>query len=84
MEGFKHVDFNDITGLENAVSDNTVAILVEPIQGEGGINVSKSDFLLRCQSICNEKNILLYLTRYNVIGRCGTLNGGNQLMELIK
>ena len=66
MEGFKHVDFNDITGLENAVSDNTVAILVEPIQGEGGINVSNSDFLLRCQSICNEKNILLYLTRYNV------------------
>ena len=76
MEGFKHVDFNDITGLENAVSDNTAAILVEPIQGEGGINVSDSDFLLRCQSICNEKNILLLFDEVQCgIGRCGTLNG---------
>ena len=76
MEGFKHVDFNDITGLENAVSENTAAILVEPIQGEGGINVSNSDFLLRCQSICNEKNILLLVDEVQCgIGRCGTLNG---------
>ena len=55
MEGFKHVDFNDISGLEKAVTEDTAAILLEPIQGEGGINVANKEFLLRCESICNEK-----------------------------
>ena len=66
MEGFKHVDFNDISGLEKAVTEDTAAILLEPIQGEGGINVANKEFLLRCESICNEKNILLLLMKFSV------------------
>ena len=76
MEGFKHVDFNDISGLEKAVTEDTAAILLEPIQGEGGINVANKEFLLRCESICNEKNILLLFDEVQCgIGRCGALNG---------
>ena len=76
MEGFKHVDFNDISGLEKAVTEDTAAILLEPIQGEGGINVANKEFLLRCESICNEKDILLLFDEVQCgIGRCGALNG---------
>jgi len=58
-EGFKTVKFNDIEVLKNAVGDKTVAIMLELIQGEGGINVADKDFVLAIRSLCDQKNLLL-------------------------
>jgi len=76
MEGFKYLPFNDVTELINGVSDKTVAILMEPVQGEGGINVASSEFLSAVQEICQKKNILLFFDEVQCgIGRCGDLCG---------
>jgi len=76
MEGFKHVDFNDVSALQDAITEDTVAILLEAIQGEGGINVASIEFLLECQKICKEHNVLLLFDEVQCgVGRCGTLNG---------
>jgi acetylornithine/N-succinyldiaminopimelate aminotransferase len=59
VPGFKHVPFNDIKALEAAVTDKTIAIHLELIQGEGGINVASKDYVKAIRKICDEKNILL-------------------------
>jgi acetylornithine/N-succinyldiaminopimelate aminotransferase len=58
-EGFKMAKFNDIEDVKNAITDRTVAIMLELIQGEGGINVAEKDFVLGLRKICDEKNLLL-------------------------
>ncbi|MFZ5800528.1 MAG: aspartate aminotransferase family protein [Candidatus Omnitrophota bacterium] len=58
-EGFKIVPFNDLKAVENAVTDKTVAIMLEFIQGEGGINVARKDFIAGIKEICHKKNLLL-------------------------
>ena len=76
MDGFKHVEFNDVSELKNAITEDTVAILLEAVQGEGGIHVASIDFLLECQKICKEKDVLLLFDEVQCgVGRCGTLNG---------
>ncbi|MDE0569675.1 MAG: acetylornithine transaminase [Verrucomicrobiales bacterium] len=76
MEGFKHLPFNDVSELINGVSDNTAAILMEPIQGEGGINVASPEFLSAIQEVCRTRNILLFFDEVQCgIGRCGDLCG---------
>lgn len=74
LPGFKHIEFNHPEILENAISKNTVAFLLEIIQGEGGVNVANSDFLDSLQKICKEKNILLLIDEVQAgLGRAGEL-----------
>ncbi|MDT3699463.1 MAG: aspartate aminotransferase family protein [Thermincola sp.] len=58
-QGFKYVPFNDFAALEAAVSPHTCAILMEPIQGEGGVNVADYEFMQMVKQLCNDKNLLL-------------------------
>ncbi|WP_232006103.1 ornithine--oxo-acid transaminase [Mycobacterium sp. 852013-50091_SCH5140682] len=57
--GFRSVPFGDADALAAAVDDNTVAVLIEPIQGEAGIIVPPADFLPRVRQICTERNVLM-------------------------
>ncbi len=58
MPGFKIIPFDDTAALENAITENTVAFLVEPIQGEAGVFVPTEGYLKEVRRICSEKNIL--------------------------
>lgn len=58
-EGFRTVKFNDIDAVKNAINDKTVAIMLELIQGEGGINVAEKAFVAGLRKLCDEKGLLL-------------------------
>ncbi|MFA6636006.1 MAG: aspartate aminotransferase family protein [Candidatus Omnitrophota bacterium] len=73
-EGFKHVPFNDIGALRAAVTANTVAIMLEPVQGEGGINVPGKEYIKALAAICAEKDILLIMDEVQTcMGRTGEM-----------
>ncbi|WP_082961934.1 ornithine--oxo-acid transaminase [Mycobacterium sp. 852014-52144_SCH5372336] len=57
--GFRAVPFGDADAFTDAIDDNTVAVLIEPIQGEAGIIVPPDDFLPRLRSLCSQRNVLL-------------------------
>lgn len=59
LQGITHLPFNDIAALESAVSDSTCAIIMEPIQGEGGVRMADSAFALCARQLCDEHNALL-------------------------
>jgi len=59
VEGFVHVPFNDLSATADAITPRTVAILLEPIQGEGGINPVTPDFLKGIRELCDRHNLLL-------------------------
>ena len=61
VPGFKYVPFNNFEKLKDAVSDDTAAILLEVVQGEGGIHVGSADYFMRVRQLCDERNILLIL-----------------------
>jgi len=70
--GFRQVPFNDSAALKQAVGPNTAAILVEPIQGEGGIRVSDLEFLQTARKLCDENGLLLILDEVQTgVGRVG-------------
>ncbi|MBN2830964.1 MAG: aspartate aminotransferase family protein [Candidatus Omnitrophica bacterium] len=74
VEGFKTVKFNDLEAVKGAITDKTVAIMLELIQGEGGVNVVKKDFILALRKICDEKKLLLIIDEVQTgIGRTGKL-----------
>ena len=56
--GFEFVPYGDITALENAICDDTVAFLMEPIQGEGGIIIPPQGFLRAARELCTKRNVL--------------------------
>ena len=75
-EGFVHVPFNDVEAIKRATTDKTVAVMLEPVQGEGGVNVPDDDYLRRVRRWCDERGILLILDEVQTgIGRLGTLFG---------
>jgi len=59
--GFKIIPFGDIEALKNAITSNTCAFLMEPIQGEGGVQVPPDGFLKQAENVCRENNVLLML-----------------------
>ncbi len=59
--GFRHVPFNDLEAMRHALSPATVAILIEGIQGEGGVTPAAPEYLLGLRALCNEKKLLLLL-----------------------
>ena len=72
--GFKHVPFGDATALEAAITGNTAAFLVEPIQGEGGIVVPPDGYLAACARICRQHDVLLICDEIQTgLGRTGAL-----------
>lgn len=72
--GFKHVPWNDLAAAKAATDEQTVAVLVEPIQGEGGVNMPDDGFLEGLQGWCREHNMLLILDEIQTgNGRTGTL-----------
>ncbi|MEO8456395.1 MAG: aspartate aminotransferase family protein [Chloroflexota bacterium] len=74
LEGFVRVPFNNLEAVKAATGPNTVAVLVEPIQGEGGVNVPADDYLPRLRQWCDEAGILLLLDEVQTgVGRTGKL-----------
>lgn len=72
--GFLHVEFGNIEELRNAISEKTAAVLLEPIQGEGGIIVPRKDYLKEVRELCDENNILLVLDEVQTgFGRVGEI-----------
>lgn len=72
--GFSHVPWNDLEAVKAATNERTVAILIEPIQGEGGVNMPAPGFLKAIRDWCDEKNLLLIFDEIQTgIGRTGTL-----------
>jgi len=73
-EGFKHVPFNDIKAFAAAITGKTVAVMLEPIQGEGGINVAGDEYIKELGAICREKDILLIFDEVQTgMGRTGEM-----------
>jgi len=74
MPGFKYVPFNDIGAVKNAMDPKTCAVMVEPIQGEGGVNCPSEGYLKALREICDENKLLLMFDEVQVgMGRTGKL-----------
>jgi acetylornithine/N-succinyldiaminopimelate aminotransferase len=74
MDGFDHVAFNNLNEMRNAVTDQTAAILVEPVQGEGGVRAPSADYLKGLRAICDEYGLLLVFDEVQCgMGRTGKL-----------
>ena len=74
--GFKHVDYDDVEAIRSATTDRTVAVMLEPVQGEGGVNVPSSGYLQGVREWCDEKGLLLIFDEVQTgLGRLGTLFG---------
>ena len=72
--GFVNVDFNDLAAIQAATTKLTCAIMLEPIQGEGGVNMPDDDYLKKVRVWCDEKGLLLILDEVQTgIGRTGAL-----------
>lgn len=57
--GFRHVPFNDLSAVESAISSSTIAVIIEGVQGEGGIHPARPEFLLGLRSLCDNRGLLL-------------------------
>ncbi|HXP03553.1 MAG TPA: aspartate aminotransferase family protein [Stellaceae bacterium] len=74
MDGFDHVAFNNLNEMRATVTDKTAAILVEPVQGEGGVRAPSTDYLKGLRAICDEFGLLLVYDEVQCgMGRTGKL-----------
>lgn len=74
VPGFRHVPFGDITAIKNAITQETVAVLIEPIQGEGGIQTAPREYFQQLRILCNEQKLLLIFDEVQTgMGRTGEL-----------
>lgn len=69
--GFSYADYNNLESFKAAVNENTIAIMVEPVQGEGGVHPATKEFLCGLREFCNEKGLLLLLDEVQT-GWCRT------------
>jgi acetylornithine/N-succinyldiaminopimelate aminotransferase len=80
MPGFAYAPFNDFGALETLVTDKTAAIMLEPIQGEGGVHVANEDYLKNVRALCTQRDIALIFDEVQTgMGRTGTLFAYEQL-----
>lgn len=71
--GFAYADFNDLESVKAAVNEKTVAILLEPVQGEGGVTPATEEFMKGVRALCDEKNLLMICDEVQSgMGRTGT------------
>lgn len=75
MPGFRHIPFNDLGAARKAISPATVAILIEGVQGEGGVTPATPEYLLRLRQLCDEKKLLLLMDEV----QCGYFRTGKFL-----
>ena len=74
IEGFSYVPFNDIGALENEIDETVCAVMLEPVQGEGGIIPAGTEYLKAVRDLCDKRGILLIFDEIQCgMGRCGTL-----------
>jgi acetylornithine/LysW-gamma-L-lysine aminotransferase len=74
LPGLKHVPFNKFDKLEAAVGDQTAAVLLEPVQGEGGVRVGDREYFQKVRDLCNDRNVLLIMDEVQTgFGRTGTM-----------
>jgi acetylornithine/N-succinyldiaminopimelate aminotransferase len=74
LPGFSFVPFNDLSALAQAVDDTVCAVMLEPIQGEGGVNLPSPDYLKGLRQLCDEKGLVLILDEIQTgLGRTGKL-----------
>jgi acetylornithine/N-succinyldiaminopimelate aminotransferase len=74
LEGFSHVPFNDIDALKKKIDETVCAVMLEPIQGEGGIIPADHEYLKAVRKLCDETGTLLIFDEIQCgMGRCGTL-----------
>ncbi len=74
MPDVRFAPFNDVAALDEAINDDVCAVIVEPVQGEGGLRVATQEFLSRIRALCNQHNALLILDEIQCgMGRTGTL-----------
>lgn len=72
--GFINVEYNNVGAIKRATGEHTCAVILEPVQGEGGVNIPDDDYLQKVQSWCQERGILFILDEIQTgIGRTGTL-----------
>ena len=72
VPGFRHVPYNDLRAMREAISPATAAILIEGIQGEGGVSPASAEYLLGLRKLCNEKKLLLMMDEV----QCGHFRSG--------
>lgn len=76
IPGLKYAEFNDFASLENKVNENTCGIILEVIQGEGGVNPAEEEYLKKVRELCDQKDIVLVFDEVQTgIGRTGKLFG---------
>jgi acetylornithine/LysW-gamma-L-lysine aminotransferase len=74
VPGFTHVPYNNVAALEAAITDETAAVLLEIVQGEGGVRLATAEFLQGAQALCRERGALLLIDEIQTgCGRTGTL-----------
>jgi len=82
MPGLKHVPYNNFQKLSDAVSDETAAVILELVQGEGGVRVGDKAYFQQVRELCDQKRILLILDEVQTgFGRTGTLFACEQFVE---
>ena len=75
-EGFDYFELNNIDSLKEKINDETVGIMIELVQGEGGVNICSQDFINNIRKICDEKNIIMIIDEVQTgIGRLGSFYG---------
>ncbi len=85
LPGFRYLPFNDIEALENAVRPETAAILLEPIQGEGGVNSCTPEFMRAVAELCKQRDLLLFFDEVQTgFGRCGDAMAWRMIAPEIK
>lgn len=73
-EGFSHIPFNDLEAVKEAVDDKTVAVMIEPVQCEGGINIADKEYINGLRKLCDEKDMLLIFDEVQTgMGRSGEM-----------
>lgn len=81
VPGFTYAPFNDVDALKRAISPNTVAVLLEPVQGESGVNPATPEFLRAAAQLCKEHDLLLLLDEVQCgLGRTGDLGGWRSIV----
>ncbi len=74
LDGFSYAEFNNLKSFEDMITENTIAIMVEPVQGEGGVHPATLEFLTGLRKLCDEKGLLLLLDEVQTgWGRTGSL-----------
>ncbi|RIM19114.1 aminotransferase class III-fold pyridoxal phosphate-dependent enzyme, partial [Staphylococcus cohnii] len=74
LDNMQYMDFGDVTRLKSLINENTTAIVLEPIQGEGGVNVPPDYFIQEVRNLCDEHNVLFIADEIQVgLGRTGKM-----------